>query len=251
MPMPFSDSTKVEAKRRAHFSCVICHRPFVEVHHIIPQASGGGDELDNAAALCAYCHDLFGANPDKRKQIREMRDLWYELCETRFRGFSELTLAKEIEEMRRRQQEQGAMISEMKALFERYYSQRGNAMAAASTATDVASLSGVSIPQPSRLRWINSTWRYEQLKDKRVFAHFVTNSGHQYTGTGKLRVGQNPAGLLKIDLVFTRQDTPYQMTDIIFHLSSRQARNLREVPNGTEDYEFRYEGILTPDIEPD
>jgi len=41
------------------------------------------DNLDNAAPLCGSCHDLFGRNPDKRKQIREMRDFWWEVCEKR------------------------------------------------------------------------------------------------------------------------------------------------------------------------
>jgi hypothetical protein len=81
--MPFSEKTKLEAKRKSHFVCVICHQPFVEVHHILPQADGGPDDLDNAAPLCASCHDLFGANPVKRKQIREMRDFWWEICDKR------------------------------------------------------------------------------------------------------------------------------------------------------------------------
>jgi uncharacterized CHY-type Zn-finger protein len=81
--MPFSEKTKLEAKRKSHFACVICHQPFVEVHHILPQADGGSDDLDNAAPLCGSCHDLFGANPVKRKQIREMRDFWSEICEKR------------------------------------------------------------------------------------------------------------------------------------------------------------------------
>jgi uncharacterized CHY-type Zn-finger protein len=81
--MAFSEKTKLEAKRKSHFACVICHQPFVEVHHILPQADEGSDELDNAAPLCGSCHDLFGANPVKRKQIREMRDFWWEICEKR------------------------------------------------------------------------------------------------------------------------------------------------------------------------
>jgi len=79
--MPFSEDTKLEAKRKSDFTCVICHQPFVQVHHIIPQADGGPDDLENAAPLCGSCHDLFGANPVKRKQIREMRDFWWEICE--------------------------------------------------------------------------------------------------------------------------------------------------------------------------
>nr|WP_275444531.1 HNH endonuclease [Paenibacillus sp. ACRRX] len=84
--MAFSEKIKLEAKRRACFRCVICHKVFVEIHHIIPQAEGGSDTIENAAPLCASCHDLFGGNPEKRKQIREMRDDWYERMERRANG---------------------------------------------------------------------------------------------------------------------------------------------------------------------
>jgi len=79
--MPFPEHIKIKAKQTAHYRCVICHDPFVQVHHIRPQEDDGPDTLDNAAPLCARCHDLFGGNPEKRKQIREMRDAWWELCE--------------------------------------------------------------------------------------------------------------------------------------------------------------------------
>lgn len=76
--MPFSEKIKKEVMKKAFFRCVICHDVFVEVHHIIPQNEGGDDTIDNAAPLCAKCHDLFGGNPDKRKQIKMIRDDWYE-----------------------------------------------------------------------------------------------------------------------------------------------------------------------------
>jgi hypothetical protein len=61
---------------------------FVEVHHIQPESEGGPDTLDNAAALCASCHDLFGGNPEKRKQIRQMRDDWWQKMEERAQRLS-------------------------------------------------------------------------------------------------------------------------------------------------------------------
>lgn len=79
--MPFSEKIKLEAKRKSAFRCVICRKPFVEVHHILPQVEGGPDTLDNAAPLCASCHDLYGGNPEKRKQIRQMRDYWFQMVE--------------------------------------------------------------------------------------------------------------------------------------------------------------------------
>jgi hypothetical protein len=53
----------------------------VQVHHIIPEEHGGPDTIDNAAPLCPNCHDYFGANPTKRKEIKHMRDWWYQKVE--------------------------------------------------------------------------------------------------------------------------------------------------------------------------
>ena len=75
--MAFSEKTKNLVKSKSNFRCVICGHPFVEVHHIKPQRENGGDTLDNAVPLCARCHDLFGGNPEKRKQIKSMRDSYY------------------------------------------------------------------------------------------------------------------------------------------------------------------------------
>lgn len=79
--MSFTEKVKLEAKRKSAFRCVICREPFVEIHHIIPQEEGGPDTLDNAAPLCSSCHDLYGGNPYKRKQIKQMKDYWFELVE--------------------------------------------------------------------------------------------------------------------------------------------------------------------------
>lgn len=80
--MAFSESAKLNVKRKAHFTCCWCRdrRNKVEVHHIIPQAQGGSDDEGNAAPLCGSCHDLYGGNPDLGKEIRQRRDQWYEIC---------------------------------------------------------------------------------------------------------------------------------------------------------------------------
>jgi hypothetical protein len=44
------------------------------------------DELENAAPLCPSCHETYGANPTKRKFLREARDLWYEILCDPLRG---------------------------------------------------------------------------------------------------------------------------------------------------------------------
>jgi hypothetical protein len=66
-----------------------------DVHHILPESQGGLSEIDNAAPLCQNCHDQFGANPEKRKFVTEMRDWWYEVCDKKYgaQGFEE-TIAR-------------------------------------------------------------------------------------------------------------------------------------------------------------
>lgn len=79
--MSFSESIKFSVRRKAHVRCCVCRQPGpVEVHHIIPQEEGGPDTEDNAAPLCPSCHEAWGANPTKRKFLRENRDNWYEIC---------------------------------------------------------------------------------------------------------------------------------------------------------------------------
>src|SRR5207247_10216420 len=70
--------------QKAHCRGCLCQAVLVEVHHIVPQAEWGSDEEDNAAPLCASCHEIYGANPTKRKFIREARDWWYETCAKRY-----------------------------------------------------------------------------------------------------------------------------------------------------------------------
>jgi hypothetical protein len=84
--MAFSEKVKLEARRKSNFRCCICEKLFSgEVHHIIPESEGGPDILDNAVLLCPNCHDSYGGNPEKRKQIKQKRDHWWELMEERTR----------------------------------------------------------------------------------------------------------------------------------------------------------------------
>jgi len=84
--MAFDEPLKLRVKRRAHFQCCVCKAFGVQVHHIEPEGLGGLDSEDNAAPLCPSCHDIYGANPIKRKAIREARDFWYEICERRYKS---------------------------------------------------------------------------------------------------------------------------------------------------------------------
>lgn len=83
--MAFTEDLKLKIRKKSHYSCCLCRIPGVlEIHHIVPQAEGGSDTEDNAAPLCPTCHEIYGANPEKRKFIREVRDFWFEICEKRF-----------------------------------------------------------------------------------------------------------------------------------------------------------------------
>lgn len=82
--MAFSEGLKSSVRRKGHLRCCVCHGFAVDIHHITPQAEDGSDTEDNAAPLCPTCHGTYGANPTKWKTIREARDLWFEICATRF-----------------------------------------------------------------------------------------------------------------------------------------------------------------------
>lgn len=78
--MGFSENIKLNIRKRAHFKCCICQRPYVEIHHIIPEADGGENTEENAAPLCPWCHEIYGNDSKKRKYIQQARDAWYERC---------------------------------------------------------------------------------------------------------------------------------------------------------------------------
>ena len=76
---PFREALKKKIRDRADLRCCIagCHKPDIDIHHIVPRASGGESTEDNAAPLCAGCHRAYGGDPTKRKMIQEHRDRWY------------------------------------------------------------------------------------------------------------------------------------------------------------------------------
>ena len=89
--MPFSERIKYLARAKSAFRCCACHKPFVEVHHLVAESEGGADSLENAAPLCASCHDLYGGNPEKRKALIQMRDHWWSLMEERNNQLTDLS----------------------------------------------------------------------------------------------------------------------------------------------------------------
>ena len=76
--MAFSENIKLKVKRMSAFRCCRCQEIGVEVHHIISQKNNGPGTFDNAAPLCPNCHTGLGANSEKRKEIKQQRDWWYD-----------------------------------------------------------------------------------------------------------------------------------------------------------------------------
>lgn len=79
--MSFSEKIKKEVKEKSAFRCCRCQDIGIDIHHIVPEKDGGNDDFSNAAPLCQNCHDQFGDNESKRKEIIQMRDWWYGQCE--------------------------------------------------------------------------------------------------------------------------------------------------------------------------
>lgn len=80
--MPFSEELKLKIKEMSNFTCCWCQdiKNKVEIHHIIPQSQGGDDSFENAAPLCSNCHTMYGNNKDLRKEIKQRKDYWLNIC---------------------------------------------------------------------------------------------------------------------------------------------------------------------------
>lgn len=100
--MPFDTTIKEEALIRSKRHCCLCHKyggRNVNVHHIIPEASGGPNILDNSIVLCLTCHaDVGHYNPQhplgikfKPDEIKRLRDSWWELCSSGAFLFKEIS----------------------------------------------------------------------------------------------------------------------------------------------------------------
>lgn len=89
--MPFPKSVREEALIRSKRHCCICEEfcgRATDVHHIIQEAVGGPNTLDNAVVLCLRCHSEVGhynplhpiGNKYSINEVRERRDKWWEWC---------------------------------------------------------------------------------------------------------------------------------------------------------------------------
>lgn len=91
--MPFSRSDREQALLLSARRCCVCRRfrgVGVQVHHIVHEADGGQNTLDNAIVLCLDCHMAAGHyNPQhpigtkfSPNELRRHRDEWFERVQT-------------------------------------------------------------------------------------------------------------------------------------------------------------------------
>ena len=81
----FPDAVKREARRLAAFKCCYCRDEMGDhVHHLVPKEEGGQGVIENAILLCVSCHDKFGHRKDKRAQLEQARNIWYEIAAEKY-----------------------------------------------------------------------------------------------------------------------------------------------------------------------
>lgn len=87
--MPFPSSVRLEALIACQRQCCLCNErkhTRMQCHHIIQEADGGPDTLENCIPLCPDCHaevkafdprHPFGATPYYPSELKRRRDDWY------------------------------------------------------------------------------------------------------------------------------------------------------------------------------
>jgi hypothetical protein len=90
--MPFPATVREEALVRSKRACCVCNTfagRAAQVHHIIQEADGGNNDIDNAIVLCLRCHSEVGhynprhpiGNDYSPREIRRLRNAWWKWCE--------------------------------------------------------------------------------------------------------------------------------------------------------------------------
>lgn len=90
--MPFPKDVRETALVKSRRRCCVCHEfagRAINVHHILQEADGGPNTLDNAIVLCLRCHSEAGHfNPRHAigtkyspSELRRHRDEWWKLCD--------------------------------------------------------------------------------------------------------------------------------------------------------------------------
>jgi hypothetical protein len=89
--VPFPDSVREDSLVRSHRRCCVCHEfagRNVNVHHVVQEAAGGPNTLENSIVLCLRCHAEAGHYNPKHplgtkyspSELRRHRDQWWEYC---------------------------------------------------------------------------------------------------------------------------------------------------------------------------
>ena len=89
--MPFPPSVRKEVLVKSHRRCCVCHDfggRSLNVHHIIQEADGGPNTLENAICLCLRCHAEAGHFNSRHplgtkyspEELRAHRDQWWDHC---------------------------------------------------------------------------------------------------------------------------------------------------------------------------
>ncbi len=158
--MPFNEAIKKEVKEKAAFKCCMCQSIGVHIHHIIPEEDGGPSVIENAAPLCPSCHDKFGANRAKQKEITLMRDWWFKTVEKTFPDNSQnynllSEINSKVEHLQLGANEGKTSIEDLKSslrtLSETVINNMtaGTAVMTASSLSSLASISPSPSPSPS------------------------------------------------------------------------------------------------------
>ena len=90
--MPFPREVRNLALVKSHRRCCVCHEfggRSVNVHHIVQEADGGPNALENSICLCLRCHAEAGHfNPRhslgtkySQAELKAHRDQWWKHCE--------------------------------------------------------------------------------------------------------------------------------------------------------------------------
>ncbi len=152
--MGFSEELKLKVKKMADFRCCRCHVIGIDIHHIIPQKDKGPDIFDNAAPLCQNCHDQFGDNPTKRKEIRQMRDHWYEIVRKTYENQPMVAPVKDIsdklDEILKHQKE--ANLPELKEMLKNFSNMTIDKLTLGTAALTTTNLVNASLASISRVQ---------------------------------------------------------------------------------------------------
>lgn len=89
MAFPEADVARLLADCKRH--CCVCLRwcgARIHLHHIIPRAENGPDEIDNAIPVCLDCHAEIESRSNMGRhftqtELREHKRRWLEVCQDR------------------------------------------------------------------------------------------------------------------------------------------------------------------------